>query len=149
MKLSEVKTILANSEKVDFILENGQTVPKHFHVTEVGIVRKNFIDCGGTVRTEQKANFQLWNATDYDHRLEPSKLLNIIHLSEQILGLQDLEIEIEYQADTIGKYGLEYQNGTFVLTSTQTACLAFDSCGIPTQSIKQSSNSCTPGGGCC
>lgn len=31
-----------------FKLENGNSVPEHFHVTEVGIITKDFIDCGGT-----------------------------------------------------------------------------------------------------
>jgi hypothetical protein len=39
-------------------------VPEHFHVTEVGVVTKDFIDCGGTVRHEKVANFQLWDAND-------------------------------------------------------------------------------------
>jgi heme/copper-type cytochrome/quinol oxidase subunit 1 len=65
MKLSEIKTILASAEAVNFQLENGTYVPEHFHVTEVGMVTKNFIDCGGTTRTEKKVNFQLWDANDY------------------------------------------------------------------------------------
>jgi Family of unknown function (DUF6428) len=83
MKLSEIKSILANAEAVNFQLENGTYVPEHFHVTEVGMVTKNFIDCGGTVRNEKKVNFQLWDANDYDHRLKPKRLLDIIALSEK------------------------------------------------------------------
>ena len=71
MKLSEVKTILEKLEDVNFSLPNGQMVPIHFHVTEVGIITKKFIDCGGTVREEKVVNFQLWNANDTDHRLKP------------------------------------------------------------------------------
>lgn len=58
MKLSEIKEHLNKVETVTFELENGGFVPEHFHVTEVGIVSKNFIDCGGTVRNEKVANFQ-------------------------------------------------------------------------------------------
>ncbi len=78
MKLSEVKNALLNMDDVNFILPNGNQVPPHFHVTEVGIITKNFIDCGGTVREEKMVNFQLWEANDFDHRLAPQKLLNII-----------------------------------------------------------------------
>src|SRR5450432_500444 len=102
MKLSEIKKYLSTGETVNFELENGTPVPKHFHVTEIGIVTKHFIDCGGTVRNEKVANFQLWDASDYEHRLKPQKLLKIIGLSENILGMEDLEIEVEYQAETIG-----------------------------------------------
>ena len=78
MKLSEVKTILTNSKTIAFQLTDGTFVPNHFHITEVGKISKHFIDCGGTIRNEKLINFQLWNANDYDHRLHPEKLLNII-----------------------------------------------------------------------
>ena len=155
MKLSDIKKHLITAETVCFKLENGTPVPEHFHVTEVGVVSKQFIDCGGTIRHEKVANFQLWNANDFDHRLKPIKLLDIIRLSEEKLGMEDLEIEVEYQAQTIGKYALDFDGHDFILCSKQTACLAEDSCGIPqekkkinlTELINQ--NACTPGGGCC
>ncbi len=155
MKLEQIKKHLSTAEAVNFELQNGTIVPEHFHVTEVGIVTKIFIDCGGTIRNEKVANFQLWNANDFDHRLKPSKLLDIIKLSEEKLGMEDLEIEVEYQADTIGKYELEFNGKNFVLVSKQTACLATDSCGIPQEKLKvnlaevSTQNSCSPGGGCC
>jgi hypothetical protein len=155
MKLEQIKKHLSTAEAVNFELQNGTIVPEHFHVTEVGIVTKIFIDCGGTIRNEKVANFQLWNANDFDHRLKPSKLLDIIKLSEEKLGMEDLEIEVEYQAETIGKYELEFNGKNFVLVSKQTACLATDSCGIPQEKLKvnlaevSTQNSCSPGGGCC
>src|SRR5690606_10262418 len=157
MKLSEIKEILPGLDNVEFQLENGSFVPEHFHVTEVGIVHKNFIDCGGVTRSEKVVNFQLWNADDFEHRLKPNKLLNIIKLSEEKLGIENFEIEVEYQSDTIGKYDLEFNGKTFVLKNKTTACLAQDACGIPSEKEKKKlaelnltqSNSCTPGGGCC
>ena len=38
MKLSEIKTILETVETVNFQLPNGNFVPEHFHVTEVGLI---------------------------------------------------------------------------------------------------------------
>jgi len=155
MKLSEIKEILKTADNVSFAVDNGEKVPAHFHVTEVGVVSKHFIDCGGTVRDEKVANFQLWDANDFDHRLKPQKLLNIIELSEKVLGMEDLEIEVEYQSSTIGKYDLSYADGEFILNSKQTNCLASDKCGIPAEKLKVNlntltgKNSCTPGGGCC
>lgn len=152
MKLSEIKNILPTLDNVAFQLENGTSVPEHFHVTEVGMITKHFIDCGGTIRNEKVVNFQLWSANDYDHRLKPAKLLNIIKLSEQKLGIEDsLDVEVEYQAETIGKFGLDFSNDVFVLTSKQTDCLAKESCGIPAFELVQAkaSSCCTPGGGCC
>ncbi|WP_447637660.1 DUF6428 family protein [Flavobacterium microcysteis] len=156
MKLSEVKQILSALENVEFQLENGTFVPEHFHVTEVGIIRKSFIDCGGVMRDEKVVNFQLWNADDFEHRLKPGKLLNIIKLSEEKLGIEDSEIEVEYQNETIGKYDLEFNGKTFVLKNKVTACLAQDACGIPSQKQKLNlselntgSSGCSPNSGCC
>src|SRR5690606_20862760 len=115
MKLSEIKEILPTLENVEFQLENGTFVPEHFHVTEVGQIIKSFIDCGGVIRNEKAVNFQLWNVDDYEHRLKPGKLLNIIRLSEEKLGIEDSEIEVEYQSDTIGKYDLDFNGKTFIL----------------------------------
>lgn len=157
MKLSEIKQHLSMINSVNFLLENGHRIPEHFHVTEVGVITKHFIDCGGTVRQEKVANFQLWNANDTDHRLKPKKLLNIISLSEEALDMEDLEIEVEYQSGTIGKYGLRFCNGDFVLTTKQTDCLAKDNCGVTErkQEVKlpdlqnNASACCKPGGSCC
>lgn len=149
MKISELKHILPNLTAVNFRLPDGSHVPSHFHITEVGLVTKHFIDCGGTERKETVASFQLWEADDFDHRLAPQKFLRILELSQKVLGDNDnLEIEVEYQQGTIGKYGLEFNGQDFVLTSKQTACLAQDACGIP--SLRVTNNECsTPGSGCC
>jgi hypothetical protein len=156
MKLSEIKTHLATAESVNFKLMSGACVPAHFHVTEAGLVSKHFIDCGGTERFEKVANFQLWNANDLAHRLKPQKLLKIIALSEKLLGIDDLEIEVEYQTDTIGKYDLHYNGKDFVLVPKQTACLAAESCvaspakqKIQLNELQTQTACCAPGGGCC
>ena len=156
MKLSEIKKQLSTLENVTFVLPNGTYVPEHFHVTEVGLITKNFIDCGGKVRKETVVNFQLWDANDFDHRLKPKKLLDIIELSEKVLGIGDYEIEVEYQSETIGKYDLGFNGKDFTLLNKLTACLAEDQCGIPQEKqkiklseISSQNNSCTPGGGCC
>jgi hypothetical protein len=111
MQLSDIKSKLNQLETIAFQLPDGSLVPNHFHVTEVGKVTKNFIDCGGTVRKEEVANFQLWEADDYDHRLHPEKLVHIIELSEKILDMDDnLEVEVESQgATTIQKKTLGYR----------------------------------------
>ncbi|GEC71276.1 hypothetical protein SAMN05443543_109123 [Flavobacterium flevense] len=156
MKLSEIKTILESADHVTFQLSDGTLVPEHFHVTEVGLITKKFIDCGGTVRNEKIVNFQLWDANDFEHRLKPEKLLNIISLSEKVLGIEDSEIEVEYQSTTIGKYDLDFDGKNFILLNKKTACLAEDQCGIPQEKqkiklseIKNQTQSCTPGGSCC
>lgn len=158
MKLSEIKNYLKKLETIAFQLPNGELVPSHFHVTEVGKVSKNFIDCGGTVRNEEVANFQLWEADDYDHRLHPEKLVHIIELSEEKLQISDLEIEVEYQMkETIGKFDLDFDGTNFQLKSKLTDCLAKDKCGIPEVKTKvqlgewkpKETSCCTPDSGCC
>lgn len=154
MKLSEVKKQLEQLDALTFQLPNGTLVPEHFHVTEIGKITKHFIDCGGTVRQEEVINFQLWNANDYNHRLHPEKLVHIIELSEKTLGLNDSEIEVEYQGETIQKFGLDFDGINFQLTTKQTDCLAKDNCGIPAQKPKVKLSDlqnacCTPNSGCC
>lgn len=150
MKMSEMKRCLAGLESIKFKLPDGTYLPPHFHVTEVGLVTKHFIDCGGVERHETVANFQLWEAGDYDHRLAPQKFLRILEISKKILGEDDLNIEVEYQQQTIGKFGLEFDGRDFLLTLKQTACLAQDACGIPADKLpKKASSCCAPSGGCC
>jgi len=157
MKLSELKQLLPSLENVEFQLEDGAFVPEYFHVTEVGMITKKFIDCGGKIRSEMLINFQLWNADDYEHRLKPDKLLHIIKLSEEKIGLTDLEIEVEYQGDTIGKYDLAFNGVNFLLKNKTTVCLAQETCGISSSAkainlankVPASNLSCKPNSGCC
>lgn len=157
MKLSQFKNQLLELNQIQFMLPDGALVPAHFHVTEVGKVVKHFIDCGGKERLETVVNFQLWEASDYDHRLHPDKLIEIINLSQNKLGLPDVDIEVEYQTSTIGKYGMDFNGSHFILTNKMTDCLAQDACGIPTNKtaqkpkikMSQIQNSCAPGSGCC
>lgn len=149
MKISEIKRTLSGLDAVNFKLPDGSYLPQHFHVTEVGLVTKHFIDCGGTERKEAVANFQLWEAGDYDHRLAPQKFLHILSLCEKVLGSDDLDIEVEYQQSTIGKFGLDYDGKDFILTAKMTACLAQDACGIPDKQPAQSGSCCSPQKGCC
>lgn len=164
MTLSEFKKHLSTAKSLAFKQINGELVPAHFHITEVGLITKYFIDCGGVVHNKKTINFQIWVANDLEHRLRPRTLLNIIDMSQPIIGDIDAEIEVEYQTDTIGKYGLAIEEDIFVLTPTHTDCLAQVRCDLPQAKKKVSlgslvvnkervletnNNCCTPGGGCC
>lgn len=153
MKLSEVKKALNQVETIGFKLPNGELVPRHFHFTEVGAIHKHFVDCGGTERTENVINFQLWNANDYDHRLHPEKLVYIINVSEKKLKLKDLEVEVEYQGRTIEKFALDFDGTNFLLISRETACLALNdskSLSKPVdKNFSKSDNTNDSYGGCC
>lgn len=158
MKISEFKAHLDNLSSVVFVQPDGNKVPEHFHITEAGLVTKHFIDCGGTIRTEKNISFQLWVATDYDHRLEAGKLKKIIAIAEPLFGADDCEVEVEYQTESISRFGLHFDGAYFVLVPKRTDCLAKDLCGVlPTQKTKvtlatlqtATTGCCTPGSGCC
>lgn len=157
MKISELKNHLQNVTALNFMLPNGNSIPAHFHLTEIGLITKDFVDCGISIHHEKWATLQIWVASDVDHRLQPKGLLDIIDNSKKIIGTEDLDVEVEYQTDTIGRYGLDFIDNKFVLTVKNTACLALDKCGIPQEKSKVSlsdltnekQSSCTPGGGCC
>ena len=157
MILSEFIGFLNQVEEVKFRLQSGIEVPLHFHITELGMVNKTYIDCGETLRDDLFVSFQLWYANDTEHRLAPKGALSIINKAAQSIRLQDAEIEVEYQSDTIGKYALSFESGMFVLLSKQTNCLAEDQCGIIPQNDRvntdsqdnKGSSACAPGSGCC
>jgi len=159
MRLSELKEHLQSTNEVAFVLPGGQTVPAHFHVTEAGLVSRNYIDCGGTIREEFTIRLQLWVAGDTEHRLTAHKLLHILDKAEPLFKGIDADIEVEYQQDTIARYGLALSPAKqLVLQKMRTACLATDHCGIQpehlnlTQKYKTKSEAvacCSPESGCC
>ena len=153
MLISAFKQTLSELDTLKFQLTNGEFVPAHFHITEVGNITRNFIDCGGVQRQENKLNLQLWVASDTDQRLDPTNLLNILQLAEKQLGNSNVEVEVEYQQSTIGRYKLAFNGAVFQLINTQTACLAPNQCGIPQEKprvrVTASGLSCNPNSGCC
>jgi len=144
MILSDLKRALTETDEVQFRLPSGAYVEPHYHVTEVGLAEKTFIDCGGTLRRETTANLQLWVADDYDHRLSASKLLSIIELSEKKIQLEDVPVVVEYQSDTVGLYALDFDGTDFLLKPTATDCLAKSRCGIPESKKPLKISSLTP-----
>ena len=154
MLLSQFLSALNQVSEFRFQTPDGHFVPPHFHITEVGMIHKHFIDCGGTERKESKVNFQLWSSDDIYHRLQPQKVIDIIRLSQQRIGITDQEIEVEYQGETIGKYSLGFDGANFQLVSKATDCLAKDNCDLPESSAASASSAsgescCDPTAGCC
>ena len=154
MTLSDIKQYLTQLETIVFELPNGQLVPSHFHVTEIGKITKHFIDCGGTVRKEERVSFQLWSEDDYKHRLHPKKLLEIIELFEKTIAIKNTIIEVEYQGNTIGKYGLDFNGSHFLLTAKLTDYLAKNKCRIPPKkewafNKIRNQSTCDSKSGCC
>src|SRR3954454_25266081 len=80
-----------------FFLPDGDTVPAHFHITEVGRIDKAFIDCGGKIHRTSTCQLQVWVADDADHRFAPGGLARVIAGAAPLLQSKDLPVEIEYE----------------------------------------------------
>ncbi|MEM9587883.1 MAG: DUF6428 family protein [Planctomycetota bacterium] len=116
-------------------------LPPHFHITEVGKVTRDFVDCGGTRRHSQVCLLQTWVADDVQHRLTASKLFGIVSMAETLEMDFSTAVEVECQGEhTIGtfqlveaRYDLSSRMVILRLQSKATACLAPELC-CPTPS---------------
>jgi hypothetical protein len=148
MNLAEFKIALKDLVHPLIYLPSGVAIPAHFHVTELALVSKHFIDCGGVSRLQRKITFQLWVANDTAHRLSSLKWQGIIKKGELDFGFSHEEIEIEYQGNTIERYGLSKVTDGFKLVPLFTECLAPDHCGIPDEQLPTNA-CCKPNRSCC
>lgn len=149
------QSLVAHHEKnVLFRFQSGQSLAEHFHVTEVGRVTKDFVDCGGTRRTTESCVLQTLVADDTDHRLTAGKLLSILEKSSALGIDANSIVDLEVQQDTVSIYSVgsvadndaDSSAIVFQLTPKQTECLAPDKCGI--ESLTVLGDDCS-GPGCC
>jgi hypothetical protein len=75
-----------------WMLPDKSFVPDHYHITEVGRLQKDFIDCGGTIRSLASCLLQIWVADDKDHRLQTTKLAKIMEVAGAVLKSDDLPV---------------------------------------------------------
>lgn len=135
MNKSEFTKLIEGKKSISFMLPNQQFVPKHFHITEIGLVIKRFFDCGGTERENKSCVLQIWVANDFEHRLAPEKVLKIFEKTNKLF-LDDFPIEVEYQGEqsislfSIESASVQFSEIVFTLGTKQTTCLAPDKCGI-------------------
>jgi hypothetical protein len=138
MNFVSLKTNLLRhpAKNVRLVLPDGDPIPADFHVTEVGHVVKNFIDCGGTIRRQETCLLQAWVAgNDPDHRLSAEKLAKILELSSKVVPSEDLEVEVEYEPCAVAQYKVENAELAgdelrFHLAHKHTDCLAREACGL-------------------
>jgi Family of unknown function (DUF6428) len=138
MNLESLKANLRQhpAKNVRFVLPDGDPIPAHFHVTEVGHVVKSFIDCGGTARRLETCLLQAWVAeNDPAHRLSTEKLGKILDLSARIVPSDDLEVEVEYEPCAVAQYKVAVAEAAgdelqFQLAHKHTDCLAREACGL-------------------
>ena len=119
-----------------FILPDGDPIPADFHVTEVGHITKNFIDCGGTVRRVETCLLQTWVAdNDSAHRLTGEKLAKILDLASKVVPSDALDVEVEYEPCCVAQYKIDHVAATsdelrVQLAHKHTDCLAREACGL-------------------
>ncbi|MEY2563359.1 MAG: hypothetical protein QOH88_1552 [Verrucomicrobiota bacterium] len=158
MKLNHLKTVLLAqpSACLRFILPDGDHVPSHFHITEVGHVTKRFIDCGGKLhdRTDT-CLLQTYVADDVDHRLNAGTFAKILDLGARVLPHDELEVEVEYDCCVVAQYPLmtAIARGELIelqLGEKQTACLAKAKCGMDGEGCGNGEKAEEPAeAGCC
>jgi hypothetical protein len=152
MILSGLKSLLTEHAGRFFriALPGSGAVPVSFHVTEVGHVRKTFLDCGGTLRETSSCQLQIWVGEDYDHRIETGKMAAILGKAESLLPDESIPVEIEYEDRVISQYTIashELTDSAVVLqlAHKHTGCLAREICGLPAIGGKAP---CCGSGGC-
>ena len=131
MRLNELRSILsANSDALPrFTLPDGDQIPAHFHVTEVGHLAKRFIDCGGVTGQSEACVLQTWIGNDADHRLTAGRLDQILQLGRRVLPDRDLDVEVEYDCCVVAQYPIVAatrvgEHLEFTLGNKKTQCLA-------------------------
>jgi hypothetical protein len=137
MNVGEFTAVLGNNPDapLHLMLPDGDFVPAHFHVTEVGRVQKDFIDCGGTTRSAVSCLLQVWVAHDTAHRLTASKLAGILKLAAPLLKSDAMPVEVEYESGAVSQFPVAAVEVTpsgllFHLGKKHTDCLAPDKCGV-------------------
>lgn len=138
MKLNELKSILRSHPSIypRLILPDGDRIPAHFHITEVGHVTKRFIDCGGTLHDKtDTCLLQTYVAGDLDdHRLDAGTFAKILDLGAQVLPHDDVDVEVEYDCCVVAQYPVATarvagQHIELQLGEKHTDCLAKEKCG--------------------
>jgi len=135
MTVSALRSILTTARDlpITVIWPDGEPIEAHFHVTEVGRVQRDFVDCGGTVRKIVTCLLQSWIGEDIDHRITGSKLLKAFIHAEPILRGEDLPVEFEYDACNVVQLKVltavvESDQLVIRLGKKQTDCLAKELC---------------------
>lgn len=157
MKLRDLESVLALHPDAlpRFTLPDGDSIPAHFHITEVGHVAKRFIDCGGTLHeTTDTCLLQTYVADDVEHRLTAGAFAKILQLGDRIMPHDDLDVEVEYDCCVVAQYPIASARfgGQYVelqLGEKHTDCLAQAKCGIDGVGCEATANEATAAASCC
>jgi hypothetical protein len=131
MQLHDLKTVLRKHPETfpRFVLPDGDKIPAHAHVTEVGHALKNFVDCGGMTGKTEAVLLQTHVGDDTEHRLTSERFAKILELGARVLPHDRLDVEVEYDCCVIAQYPIvEAKPATehldLILENKRTQCLA-------------------------
>ena len=136
-----------------FVISPGEQIAPHFHVTEIGKVNKDFVDCGGIRHKVESCVLQTLVANDTDHRLSAKTLAGIVRLADKLDIDKSSEVEVELQGRSIetwriADHAFSATELRFTLQTKSTACLAPDRCGIGALPLANGA-CCSDEPGCC
>lgn len=153
MKLSDLRSVLEKHPNTlpRFVLPDGDFIPAHVHVTEVGHVVKNFIDCGGVMGKSETVLLQTHVGQDIDHRLKTGRFAKILRLGDRVLPHDQLEVEVEYDGCVVAQYPISEvrpagEHLDVILGRRHTQCLAQErqkDAGVTVDAC------CAPASACC
>src|SRR5206468_4193831 len=106
MRLHDLQDALEANPKTlpRFVLPNGEYIPAYAHVTEVGHLVRNFIDCGGLTGKEEKVVLQTHVGDDTEHRLQSDRFAKILQLGNRVIPNADLDVDVEYDCCVVAQY---------------------------------------------
>ena len=131
MQLHDLKKALQKHPKTfpRFVLPDGDKIPAHAHVTEVGHALRNFIDCGGMTGKTETVLLQTNVGDDTEHRLTSRRFAKILELGDRLLPHERLDVEVEYDCCVVAQYPvveakLAGEHLDLLLEKKRTQCLA-------------------------
>jgi len=132
-----------------FVLPDGDYIPAHAHVTEVGYVIRNFIDCGGLTGKEEKVVLQTHVGDDTDHRLRSDRFAKILRLGNRVIPSIDLNVAVEYDCCVVAQYPIaearpDGEHLNLILRRGRTQCRARER-----RQLETAADCCATSAACC
>ena len=151
MTLHDLKDALKANPKLfpRFVLPNGDCIPAHAHVTEVGHVARSFVDCGGLTGKEEKILLQTHVGDDADHRLRSDRFAKILELGNSVIPSADLDVAVEYDCCVVAQYPIaearpDGEHLNLILRRGRTQCRARER-----RESETAADCCTTSAACC
>jgi uncharacterized protein DUF6428 len=149
MKFHDLQNTLEANPRLfpRFVLPDGEYIPAHAHVTEVGHVVRNFIDCGGLTGKEEKVVLQTHVGSDTDHRLRSDRFAKILQLGNRVIPSADLNVDVEYDCCVVAQYPIaeaapDGDHLNLILRRGRTQCRARERRDSETAACRATSAAC-------